>query len=128
MQTGIVYAALAYLMWGLLPLYLKALSGVPAPEILLHRMVWSLVFLAAVVAWRRQWAWLADAFKSPKLLRGFVFSALMLSINWFVYIWAVQAGRVVDASLGYFINPLVNVLFGVVFLNERLRLGQWAAI
>ncbi|AOX99711.1 EamA family transporter RarD [Jeongeupia sp. USM3] len=128
MQIGILYATLAFLIWGLLPLYLKALTGIPAGEILLHRMVWSLVFLGVILALRRQWAWLGQLRHQPKLLAGFMASALLLSANWFTYIWAVQAGRVIDASLGYYINPLVNVLFGVAFLHERLRLGQWLAI
>ncbi|MBM3114749.1 EamA family transporter RarD [Jeongeupia naejangsanensis] len=128
MQIGILYATLAFLIWGLLPLYLKALTGIPAGEILLHRMVWSLVFLGVILAFRRQWAWLGQLRHQPKLLAGFMVSALLLSANWFTYIWAVQAGRVIDASLGYYINPLVNVLFGVLFLHERLRPGQWLAI
>ncbi|GHD63218.1 EamA family transporter RarD [Jeongeupia chitinilytica] len=128
MQIGILYATLAFLIWGLLPVYLKALTGIPAGEILLHRMVWSLVFLGAILLVRRQWAWLGQLRQQPGLLAGFMASALLLSANWFTYIWAVQAGRVVDASLGYYINPLVNVLFGVLFLKERLRTGQWLAI
>ncbi|BCL75555.1 membrane protein [Jeongeupia sp. HS-3] len=128
MQIGILYATLAFLIWGLLPIYLKSLVGIDAGEILLHRMVWSLVFLGLILAWRRQWAWLSNLRHQPRLIAGFMLSALLLSANWFTYIWAVQAGRVIDASLGYYINPLVNVLFGVLFLRERLRPGQWAAI
>ncbi|MBE9608624.1 EamA family transporter RarD [Chitinilyticum piscinae] len=127
MNRGILYATGAYLIWGLLPLYLKSLHGLPAMEILLHRMVWSLVFLGAILLLRRQWQWLQQL-RNPRLLAGFALSALLLSVNWFIYIWAVQAGRVVDASLGYFINPLVNVLLGVLVLHERLRRGQWLAI
>jgi len=128
MQIGILYALLAYLLWGLLPLYIKTLQGVAPLEILLHRMVWSLVFLAIVLSWRRNWAWLRAAASQPRVLAVFAISALLLCGNWFTYIWAVDAGRVVDASLGYFINPLVSVLLGVLFLHERLRPGQWAAI
>ncbi|WP_028453716.1 EamA family transporter RarD [Chitinilyticum aquatile] len=127
MNKGYAYAAGAYLIWGLLPLYLKALHGLAAMEILLHRMVWSLVFLGAILLLRRQWQWLASL-RQPRLLAGFTLSALLLALNWFIYIWAVQSGRVVDASLGYFINPLVNVLLGVLVLKERLRRTQWLAI
>ncbi|GLS03200.1 membrane protein [Chitiniphilus shinanonensis] len=128
MQTGIVYALAAYLIWGLLPLFLKQLQGIPAAEVLLHRMVWSLVFLGIVLALRRNWRWLGEALRQPRVLGGFAVSAALLAINWFVYIWSVQANRVVDASLGYFINPLISVLIGVLVLRERLRVGQWLAI
>ncbi|TJZ69003.1 EamA family transporter RarD [Chitiniphilus eburneus] len=128
MQTGILYALAAYLMWGLLPLFLKQLQGIPAGEVLLHRMVWSLVFLGVILAVRRNWRWLGTALRQPKVMAGFAASAALLAVNWFVYIWSVQANRVVDASLGYFINPLVSVLIGVVVLRERLRLGQWLAV
>lgn len=128
MQTGIFYALLAYIIWGLLPLYIKSLHGIAPMEILLHRMVWSLVFLGLVLTWRRHWGWLRGVWTNPRLLAGFVASALLLSGNWFLYIWSVSNGRVVDASLGYFINPLFNVLLGVLFLHERLRPGQWASI
>ncbi|WP_454723852.1 MULTISPECIES: EamA family transporter RarD [Cupriavidus] len=128
MQIGILYALLAYIIWGLLPLYIKSLHGIAPTEILLHRMVWSLVFLGLVLAWRRHWGWLRVAWSNPRLLAGFVASALLLSGNWFLYIWSVSNGRVVDASLGYFINPLFNVLLGVMFLHERLRPWQWLSI
>ncbi|PHV10058.1 EamA family transporter RarD [Chitinimonas sp. BJB300] len=128
MQTGILYACAAYFIWGLLPLYLKALKHVPALEILLHRMIWSLVFLAIILAVRKHWGWLKPALCNRKVVLRFIASAAVLSINWFIYIWAVNAGRVVDASLGYFINPLVNVMFGYLLLHERLRPAQWGAI
>ncbi|MFC4159252.1 EamA family transporter RarD [Chitinimonas lacunae] len=128
MQTGILYAVLAYLCWGLLPLYLKLLQSIPALEILLHRMVWSLLFLCLVVLIRKQWAWLGPALRDPRVLGRFAASAAVLSVNWFIYIWAVNSGRVVDASLGYFITPLVNVMFGYLLLKERLRPGQWGAV
>lgn len=128
MQLGILYALLAYIIWGLLPLYIKSLPGIAPVEILLHRMVWSLVFLGLILAWRRQWAWLAQVARDRRLLLSFAASAALLCANWFLYIWAVSANRVVDASLGYFINPLFSVLLGVVFLHERLRRVQWLAI
>lgn len=128
MHAGMLYAAAAYTLWGLFPVYFKALQGIPPGEILTHRMIWSLLFLVAVLAWRRQWAWLAGVLRQPKVVAGFAASSLLLAGNWFIYIWAVNDGRVIEASLGYFINPLVNVLLGFVFLRERLRPGQWAAV
>ena len=128
MNTGILYAATAYALWGLFPIYFKALQAVPSLEIMLHRIVWSLVFVMLVLTWRRQWKWIGETVRRPKVLAGFAASAVLLSTNWFIYIWAVNTGRVVDASLGYFINPLVNVLLGFVLLRERMRPGQWAAI
>jgi chloramphenicol-sensitive protein RarD len=128
MNTGILYAASAYALWGVFPLYFKSLQEIPPTEILLHRMVWSLVFVASVLAWRRQWSWLADVLRKPKVLAGFAASAVFLSSNWFVYIWAVNNGHVVESSLGYFINPLFNVLLGSLILRERLRRVQWIAV
>jgi chloramphenicol-sensitive protein RarD len=128
MHIGMLYAAAAYAVWGLFPLYFKALQSIAPAQILLHRMLWSLGFLIVVLAWRRQWAWLGDVLKRPKVLAGFAASALLLSSNWFIYIWAVNHGRVVDSSLGYFINPLLNVLLGFLLLRERLRPVQWTAV
>lgn len=128
MHIGMLYAASAYALWGLFPLYFKALQDLPAMEILLHRMVWSLAFVLLVLLWRRHWGWIADVMRKPRVLAGFTASALLLSVNWLIYIWAVNNDRVVEASLGYFINPLVNVLLGYVMLGERLRMFQWWAI
>ena len=128
MNRGIAYAALAFLMWGLFPLYFKALAEVPPTQILAHRMVWSLLFLCGVLTVRRQWQWLPAVLRRPRVVATFTLSALLLSANWFIYIWAVNNGHVIDASLGYFINPLVNVLLGLLVLKERLRPGQWGAV
>lgn len=119
---------MAFFCWGLFPLYFHALKDVPPMEILTHRIVWSLLFLAMVLAWRRQWGWIWQLRCRPKVSAGFVASAILLSSNWFVYIWAVNNGRIIDSSLGYFINPLVNVILGYLLLNERLRPVQWLAI
>lgn len=127
MNSGIIYAAAAYSLWGLFPLYFKAVQQVPPLEVLTHRAIWSLAFLIIVLVARRHWAWLGRAMRSPKVLGCFAASALLLSLNWFVYIWAANHGRVVDASLGYFMTPLVNVLLGFILLGERLRPVQWAA-
>jgi chloramphenicol-sensitive protein RarD len=128
MQIGMLYAASAYIIWGLFPIYFKALQGVPPMEILLHRIVWALVFLLIVLTSRQQWAWVPKVLRQPKVLAGFAASAILLSVNWFIYIWSVNNGHVVDSSLGYFMNPLVNVLLGFLFLRERMRPIQWAAI
>jgi chloramphenicol-sensitive protein RarD len=129
MNKGLLYGVGAYSIWGLLPLYWRALHGVPALEIFAHRIVWALLITVALVALRRGgWAWMREAARTPRTLLTFSASAVLLSINWWLYIWAVNAGHVVETSLGYFINPLVNVLLGVLFLGERLRLGQGIAV
>ena len=128
MQTGMLLALGAYIIWGLLPIYLKALQAIDSVEIMLHRIIWSLLVLLAILAWRKQWSWIAAAIRQPRLLLGFGASALLLSANWYIYIWAINNDRVIDASLGYFINPLLNVLLGYVMLGERLRPGQWFAV
>jgi len=128
MNPGIAYATFAFFCWGLFPLYFHALAEVPALEMLAHRMLWSLLFLAIVLSARRQWKWLPRTLGQPRVLASFVASAVLLTANWFVYIWSVNNGHVIDASLGYFINPLVNVLLGLVVLKEKLRRAQWIAI
>jgi chloramphenicol-sensitive protein RarD len=127
MQTGILSAALAFLCWGLFPLYFHAIDEVPPLQILAHRMIWSLLFLLVVLAVRRQWGWLRLA-RQPRVLGVFVASACLLSVNWLIYIWSVNNGHVIEASLGYFINPLVNIMLGYLLLKERLRRPQWLAI
>lgn len=128
MRTGILSAALAFLCWGLFPLYFHAISEVPPMQILVHRVLWSLLFLAIILAARRQWAWLGELRSRPRVIGSFFVSSLLLSGNWLLYIWAVNNGHVIEASLGYFINPLVNVMLGYLVLKERLRRVQWAAI
>ena len=128
MNPGVVYAALAFLWWGLFPLYFRIVTTVPAPQILAHRVMWCLVFLAAVLTVRRQWGWLRQVLRQPRVLAAFVASALLIGANWLAYIWAVNHGHVLEASLGYFITPMVNVLLGVTLLHERLRRAQWLAL
>jgi chloramphenicol-sensitive protein RarD len=129
MQNKGTLAALgAYFLWGLFPIYWKLLQDVDASEILAHRMLWSFVFMLMLMAWGREWRWLKTAVSQPRILFLFVLSATLLGINWLTYIWGVTNGYIVDTSLGYFINPLVNVLLGVLFLRERPRNGQWLAI
>ncbi|MCS0591058.1 EamA family transporter RarD [Massilia norwichensis] len=127
MRTGILSASLAFLCWGLFPLYFHAIGEVPPLQILAHRMLWSLLFLVIVLAVRKQWAWLA-VLRQPRVFGSFVASAVLLSLNWLIYIWAVNNHHVIEASLGYFINPLVNISLGYLLLKERLRPAQWMAI
>jgi chloramphenicol-sensitive protein RarD len=128
MQAGVVYATLAFVWWGLFPLYFRIVNTVPAPEILAHRVLWCLLFLAALLTVRRQWGWLRPVLRQPKVLAAFAASALLIGANWLAYIWAVNHGHVLEASLGYFITPLVNVLLGMTLLHERLRRAQWVAL
>ena len=104
------------------------LAGVGAFEIVLHRVAWSVVFLVIVLLWLRRWQWLASLRMQPQVLAMFTLSALVLALNWLTYVWAVSNGHVIDASLGYFINPLVSVALGYFVLHERLRRWQWAAV
>jgi chloramphenicol-sensitive protein RarD len=126
--SGVLAAAGAYILWGVLPAYWKLLHEVPAYEILSHRMVWSLLLtLGLIVLLGRKDAFRRSAVERRNLIT-FSTTALLLAINWLLYIWAVNAGFIVEASLGYFINPLINVLFGMIFFREKLRPLQWAAI
>jgi chloramphenicol-sensitive protein RarD len=127
MLAGILSAGAAFTLWGVFPIYLRTLKQVPAPEILSHRVLWSVVLLLAILGIRRQWQWLQSIRQRPQIALAFVASALLLGTNWVVYIWAVNSDRVIDASLGYFITPLFNVLFGIA-LGERLRTMQWMAV
>ena len=128
MNKGMLYAAGAYVLWGLLPIFWKALGAVPALEILAQRMVWSLVVVLFLIAALGRVRAIVAALHDWRVLGTFTATALLLSLNWYVYIWGVNAGYIVETSLGYFINPLVNVVLGVLFLRERLRMGQIAAI
>lgn len=127
-RLGIAYASAAYLVWGLFPLYFALLHGVPPAEVLGHRIIWSLAVVVLLLAWQRNFGWLPGALRNGRVLRSFAASAALISLNWFVYIWAVTHQRVVDASLGYFITPLANVLTGTLLLHERLRPLQWLAV
>lgn len=127
-RRGALAAAGAYILWGLFPLYIKQLGAVPALEIVAHRAWWSLVFVLGLLAVQRRFAWLGEVLRQPRTLAVFACSAALLSANWLLYVWAVNAGRVVDASLGYFINPLLNVMLGYLVLRERPRPLQWAAV
>lgn len=128
MHSGVAYAALAFFWWGLFPLYFRIVPGIASGEVLAHRIVWCLLLMLALLAWRRQWAWLGPVLRQKKVLAAFIASALLLSGNWLTYIWSVNNGHVIDSSLGYFITPLVNVLLGYTLLHERPRRAQWIAL
>jgi len=127
MNKGILYAASAYTLWGVFPIYFKILQAVPALQIVAHRVIWSVIFLALVLFLRRDFSNFISNI-DPGILTVFAISGVLLSLNWLVYVWGVNAGRVVETSLGYFINPLVSVLLGVIFLRERLRAFQWVPV
>jgi chloramphenicol-sensitive protein RarD len=126
--AGVLYAGAAFLIWGLSPVYWKALQRVPALEIVTHRVVWSFVFLMGLTLVQRRWGEFRDALKTPRTLMILALTTLLVSCNWLLYIWAVNAGYMLQASLGYYINPLVNVLLGLLFLKERLRRPQAVAV
>lgn len=127
-KRGVWYALGAYGAWGLFPLYWKALQHVPAGQVLSHRIVWSCLLLLAVVLLAGQGRILRTAAATPRVLGIYAGSAVLIGVNWLTYIWAVNAGYIVEASLGYFLTPLLSVFLGVFFLREGLRGWQWASI
>lgn len=128
MKKGVLNAIGAYGLWGFLPIYWKALQAVPAIQILSHRFVWSFVFLITLILLRSEWRSFKTAVTNQRTVLIYSLSACLLAVNWGTYIWGVNAGFVIETSLGYFINPLVSVLFGVIFLKERLRPLQWLPV
>jgi chloramphenicol-sensitive protein RarD len=127
MKKGIWFAIGCYIAWGVLPIYWKGLHQVAALQVISHRIAWSFILLAIVLLITRQW----QAFRSSlnrRVLLIYLAAAVLLSINWLTYVWAVNAGFIVETSLGYFINPLLSVLMGVIFLRERLRPWQWLPV
>lgn len=127
-RKGLIFGLAAYGLWGLFPLYWPLLKPASALEILASRMAWSLVFVAMLLAVRRNWNWIGPLRRSPRPALLLLGAATIISVNWGTYISAVNRGHVVETSLGYFINPLVTVVFGVLILRERLRPTQWAAV
>ena len=126
--SGILLGLGAYLTWGFLPIYMKAIGAVSAPEILANRILWSLLLLVGIIAATRRWAPVAELLRAPGTLAVLAVTAMLIAVNWLVYIWAVNAGFVLQTSLGYFVTPLVNVLLGIVVLRERLRRAQTGAV
>jgi len=128
LQSGALNAVLAYTSWGLLPIYWKLFSQISAVEVLSHRILWSMVFLFGLVLFQRRLQQFRDVWRSPRHLSVLLLTATILACNWGLYIYGVNTNRVVETSLGYYINPLVNVLLGVLFLKERLNRVQTVAV
>jgi chloramphenicol-sensitive protein RarD len=126
--TGLAAAVGAFVLWGLFPLYLKPLSGIPALEIMAHRIVWCCLLVFAWLALRGELGAVRRALADPASRKRLTLSAALISVNWLIYVWAVTNGHTVEASLGYFINPLLNVVLGVFVLKERLNRAQWLAV
>ncbi|ARP70680.1 protein RarD [Streptomyces pluripotens] len=127
-RIGLLNGFAAYGMWGLVPLFWPLLKPAGAVEILAHRMVWSLAFVAVALLFVRRWGWAGELLRQPRRLGLVAVAAAVITVNWGVYIWSVNSGHVVEASLGYFINPLVTIAMGVLILKERLRPVQWVAV
>jgi chloramphenicol-sensitive protein RarD len=127
-RRGAVYGAGAYAIWGVFPLYFNLLAPAGAWEILAHRILWTLVFCGAVLAVRRDFGWCRSVFGNPRMLGAVSLAGLLIAVNWIIYVSAVMAHHVTEASLGYFLNPIVTVAIGVVVLRERLRRMQWVAV
>lgn len=127
-NKGIWYGVAAYGAWGLFPVYFKWMQHVPALQVVSHRIVWSCLILVGVILLTRQWRAFRAAALKMRSLRLYSVAAVLIGINWLVWVWAVGAGHIVEASLGYFITPLLNVFLGVVILRERLRPWQWVAV
>ncbi|MEU5684923.1 EamA family transporter RarD [Streptomyces venezuelae] len=127
-RVGLLNGFAAYGMWGLVPLFWPLLKPAGAVEILAHRMAWSLVVVGIALLFIRRWDWARELLRQPRRLGLVTIAAAVITVNWGVYIWSVNSGHVVEASLGYFINPLVTIAMGVLLLGERLRPVQWAAV
>jgi chloramphenicol-sensitive protein RarD len=127
-RQGVIYALCAYTLWGLAPIYFKTIAAVPAAEILTHRMIWSCALLMVLTLLARQWHKVQAVLRQPKVLLTLAFTSVTVGGNWLLFIWAINNGHMLDASLGYYINPLFNVLLGMLFLSEQLRRLQWWAV
>ncbi|MEW6515118.1 MAG: EamA family transporter RarD [Pseudomonadota bacterium] len=127
-RDGITAALAAYTLWGLVPIFFKQLEAVPALEIIAHRVVWSLLLVGALLVWRGRLSAVWNAARDPHILARVALAAALVMTNWLIFVWAVNAGRILETSLGYFINPLFSIVLGVMVLNERLRPRQWLAV
>ena len=127
MKKGVLFALAGYAIWGFFPLYFKTLQAAPAFQIMAHRVVWSFLLMTAILVFRKELKSMFAA-ANPRITLLYAIAGTLLAINWVTYVWGVNAGYVVEASLGYFINPLVSVLLGVIFLQERLRPLQWVPV
>lgn len=127
-RSGMWVAIASFVLWGLMPLYWHLLKAVPSLQIVAHRIIWSALLVAAWLLWKQGRGWLRAALSRPRAAWMLGLSGLLIGFNWSLYIWAVNAGHVVETSLGYFINPLLNVVIGVLFLHERLNRVQWGSV
>ena len=127
-SRGLIAATSAFLIWGLLPLYMRALDSVPPVEIMVHRLLWCCLFTLAILLLKGQLRRVPAILRQPHTAGLLLLSALLISANWLVYVWAIQNGQVYAASLGYYINPLVNILLGTLILKETLSRAQWIAV
>ncbi|AUU88652.1 MULTISPECIES: EamA family transporter RarD [Enterobacteriaceae] len=127
-RLGVIFALAAYFIWGVAPAYFKVIWFVPADEILTHRIIWSFFFMIALISVSRQWSQVKQLLRTPKKILLLAVSAVLVGGNWLLFIWSVNNHHLLEASLGYFINPLVNILLGMVFLGERFRRMQWLAV
>ena len=125
---GVLLGLAAFAAWGLLPAYWKQMRAVSPFEILCHRIIWSCIFLTVIISLQKRWGEVADIVKTPAKFKGLFVSGFLIGLNWFVYIWAVNSGRVVETSLGYYINPMINVLIGYLLLGETFSRVQWIAV
>ncbi|MFB0979864.1 MAG: EamA family transporter RarD [Alteromonadaceae bacterium] len=127
-RNGVINAISAYVLWGIAPIYFKLISTVSSDEIMVHRVIWSSLLLLFIVILSKRYRVLIDTLKQPKLLAKLALTASFLLVNWFLFIWAINNDHLLDASLGYFINPLFSVALGVIFLGEHLRKMQKFAV
>ncbi len=127
-KIGLIYAFSAYTLWGIIPLFWKQLDHVDSVEIVMHRMVWSCVLVTMLILLSRQWASFRPLLSQPKIMLRLLLASVLISVNWAVFIWAVNNDRLIETSLGYFMNPLISVALGVILFSEVLRLGQWLSL
>ncbi len=126
--SGFFYALAAYLLWGFLPFFMKAVGHIPATEVVAHRIIWSLPIAGAVLIWLGRTADVVKALKTPRMLGMAALTACLITVNWGIYVWAIGAGRAIETALGYYINPLFSIFLGFLLLKERLERTQWIAI
>lgn len=127
-RSALIAGFAAFITWGLVPVYWKLLKAVPATEILAHRFVWTSVFLVLLLSWQRRWSEVLAAARSRRAMLYCLTSGISIAVNWFLFIWAVNTGHIIETSLGYFMTPLINVLFGAIFLRERLTRWQLVSV
>ncbi len=126
--SGLAFGIIAFVTWGLLPIYWKQMEVIPPFEILCHRIIWSFLFIAIILFQQKRWNEVFETLKNKQNMTKLFLSSLLIGTNWFVYIWAVNSGRVIESSLGYYINPICNILLGFLLLNESLSRWQWISV